>query len=62
LISAPGFYAGDQVGGTHVFGTMFAQAVVYFGIGKQLIIEAGAERRVTVHQVRNRTYLRSKDF
>jgi hypothetical protein len=62
LISAPGFYAGDQVGGTRVFGTMLAQAVVYFGIGKQLIIEAGADRRVTVRQVHNRTYLRSKDF
>ena len=45
-----------------MFATMFAQVVVYCGIGKQLIIEAGADRRVTVHQVRNRTYLRSKDF
>jgi hypothetical protein len=33
---APGFNVGDQVGGTRMFSTMFAQAVVYFGIGKQL--------------------------
>jgi len=61
LISAPGVYALGPVGGNRVFGTLFAQAVVDFGVGKQLIAEASENGATTVHQVRERTYLRSKD-
>lgn len=50
-----GFYAVDPVG------TLFAQAVVDFGVGKQLIAEASENDATTVYQVRERTYLRSKD-
>ena len=62
LISAPGSYAVDPVGGNHVFGTLFAQAVVDFRNAKQSITEASENRRTTKRQVRRRTYLQSKDF